>query len=403
MVEPIKVLIVDDVEETRKNLRKILSFEDRMDVVGEAENGYQAIDKACQYKPDIILMDINMPDLDGIQATERISMKCPNTSVIVVSVQGENDYLRRAMLAGAKEYLIKPFSPDELNQTIIHVHERNKQRTNQVYAHQVLEQGFVESPKVISMISGKGGVGKSTIAVNLAVSLKKFHKKVVVVDLDLMFGDIATLFNVKVKETIYHVVQEMERLDSETILPYLSETAYGVNILPAPIRPEQGEMVTGKHVEKIIRLLKETHDYIIVDTPAFLSDPVLALDQSDFILLINTLHVPVLRHNKTILDVMNSLHFPIDRVRTIINRSDLDTGVRVKDVKMALGMEPYRLLPEDKYVNISINQGEPLFEVKPNSKWSRQLQKLAKQILAEDDRKTSESWFNRLLSDKKKA
>ncbi len=156
MVDIIKVLIVDDIEETRKNLRKVLSFEERFDVVGEAENGFQAIDMACKYKPDIILMDINMPDLDGIQATERINSKCPNASVIVTSVQGENEYLKRAMLAGAKEYLIKPFSPDEINQTIINVFERNKQRTSQVYAHQVLEKGLVESPKVISLISGKG-------------------------------------------------------------------------------------------------------------------------------------------------------------------------------------------------------------------------------------------------------
>ncbi len=216
-----------------------------------------------------------------------------------------------------------------------------------------------------------------------------------------MFGDIAALFNLKVKESIYHVVQEMERLDGETILPYLLETEQGIHILPSPIRPEQSEIITGKHVEKILRLLKETHDYVIVDTPALLSDPVLALEQSDFILLINTLNIPVLRHNKTILEIMKSLDFPIERVRSLINRSDLDTGVTQKDVKTALGMEAYRLIPDDKFVDIAINRGEPLLEMKPNGKASKQMNSLAKQIIAEDDRKKASSWFKRPRSNTK--
>ena len=403
MTEWIRVLIVDDIEETRTNIRKALSFESRIDVVGEAENGFQAIDMACKYKPDIILMDINMPDLDGIQATERISLKCPTASVIVISVQGEQDYLRKAMLAGAKEFLIKPFSPDELIQAVVTVYDKNKQRSVQVYAHQVLEQGYVKSPKIITVFSGKGGVGKSLISANLAAGLNALNKKVVVLDLDLMFGDVAAMFNLKVKETIYHVVQEIDKLDAESLLPYLLETKSGVRVLAAPLRPEQSEIITGKHVEKILRLLKETHDYVIVDTPAQLTDPVLALDQSNLTLLVNTLNVPVLRHNRTVLEVMDTLNYPTDRVRLIINRADLDTGVKPKDIKTALGMEPYILLPEDKYADLSINRGEPLVEMKPNSKWAKQMTKLIEMVFSEDERKKSESWLSRFSWRRKRA
>ena len=389
----IKVLIVDDIEETRINLRKILGFEKRIDIVGEAENGYKAIDFAIKYKPDIILMDINMPELDGIQATKKLNLKCPNSSVIIISVQGEKEYLKRAMLAGAKEFLIKPFSPEEVNQTIINVYELHKQRSNQVYAHQVLESGLVQSPKVITVFSGKGGVGKSLISINLAVALKKARKRVVVIDLDLMFGDVAALFNIKVKETIYHVVQEIDKLDGESILPFLSDSKYGVKVLPAPIRPEHSEKITGKHIEKILRLLRESFDYIIVDTPAFLTDSVLALDSSDLILLVNSLNIPVLRHNKTVLEIMGSLNFPIEKVRLVINRADLKTGVKPKDIKVALGMEPYSVLSDESFVDISINRGEPLIELKPFIRWTKQINRLVKQIIAEDERKKSSKWF----------
>ncbi len=399
--EVIKILVVDDIEETRINLRKVLSFENRMDVVGEATNGYEAIDMACKYKPDIILMDINMPELDGIQATEKITSKCPSSLVIVISVQGESEYLRRAMLAGAKEFLIKPFSPDEINQTIINVHEKNKQRADQVYAHQVLGNGYVEAPKIVTIFSGKGGVGKSLIATNLAVGLKKKHKRVVILDLDLMFGDVAALFNLKVKETIYHVAQELDKLDSDTILPFLIETKSGIKVLPAPVKPEHSEIITGKHIEKILRLLKGNFDYIIVDTPSLLTDPVLALEVSDLILMINTLNIPVLRHNRTVIDVMKTLNFPIDRIRLVINRANLNTGVKPKDIKTALGMDAYRLLPEEKYVDISINQGEPLLIQKPNYSWTRQMNKLVMQILAEDKRKRISGWINKINKNKK--
>lgn len=399
----IKVLIVDDIEETRVNLRKALAFEDRIDIVGEATDGYQAIDLACKYKPDIILMDINMPEMDGIQATERIALKCPTSSVIMVSVQGEKEYLKRAMLAGAKEFLIKPFSPDEVNQTIINVYELDKQRNTQVYAHQMVDKGFVESSKVITLFSGKGGVGKSLIAVNLAVALARNQKKVVIVDLDLMFGDIASLFNIRPKETIYHVVQEIDRLDGESIRPFLTEAAEGVMVLSAPVRPEHSEIITGKHVEKILRLLRESFDYIIVDTPAFLTDPVLALDSSDLIFLVNTLNVPVLKHNKTVLELMGSLNFPIKNIRLLLNRSDLDTGIMPKDVKIALGMEPYRILPEDSSVELSINRGEPLVQLKQNGKWSRQIEKLAEQIIAENGRAAGRKFFKPFITRRKKA
>lgn len=401
--ELIKVLIVDDIEETRANLRKALAFEDRIDIVGEASDGYQAIDMACKYKPNIILMDINMPDMDGIQATERIALKCPASSVIMVSVQGEKEYLKRAMLAGAKEFLIKPFSPDEVNQTIINVYELDKQRNSQVYAHQMVDKGFVESSKVITLFSGKGGVGKSLIAVNLAVALARNQKKVAIVDLDLMFGDVASLFNLRPKETIYHVVQEIDRLDGESIRPFLMEATEGVKVLSAPVRPEHSEIITGKHVEKILRLLKESFDYVIVDTPAFLTDPVLALDSSDFIFLVNTLNVPVLRHNKTVLDLMESLNFPVQNIRMLLNRSDLDTGIMSKDVKIALGMEPYRILPEDSSVELSINRGEPLVQLKQNSKWSKQIEKLAQQIIAENGRATGRQFLKPFITRRKKA
>ena len=124
MTDRIRVLIVDDIPETRDHLSKLLGFESDIEVVGAAASGAEAIEQAGQLLPDVILMDINMPDMDGIAATERLSAEVPSAAVVMMSVQGEADYLRRSMLAGAREFLVKPFSSDELTASIRQVYIR---------------------------------------------------------------------------------------------------------------------------------------------------------------------------------------------------------------------------------------------------------------------------------------
>src|SRR4030081_3288199 len=97
-----------------------------MEVAATAGGGQEAVNLAKQHRPHVILMDINMPDMDGITATEIISNTVPESPIIMMSVQGEQDYLRRSMLAGAREFLVKPFSADELINAIRHVHELEK-------------------------------------------------------------------------------------------------------------------------------------------------------------------------------------------------------------------------------------------------------------------------------------
>src|SRR6266849_445416 len=91
----IKVLIVDDIPRTLGNLQKLLSFEPDIQVVGTASNGKEAIELTKKTNPDIVLMDVNMPIMDGIQATAALAQEVPNSPVIIMSFQGERDYLRR--------------------------------------------------------------------------------------------------------------------------------------------------------------------------------------------------------------------------------------------------------------------------------------------------------------------
>ena len=130
MATEIQVLIVDDISSTLDNLKKLLSFEDDIQVIATATNGREAVDTAKQVHPDVVLMDVNMPEMDGIQATELLATEAPGSPVIIMSVQGERDYLRRAMQSGAREFLIKPFSGDELIASIRRVHQLEQRKEN---------------------------------------------------------------------------------------------------------------------------------------------------------------------------------------------------------------------------------------------------------------------------------
>src|SRR5689334_2159305 len=178
MADQIRVLIVDDIPETRDHLSKLLGFESDIEVIGAAASGREAIELASKLLPDVVLMDINMPDMDGISATERLSAEVPTAAVVMMSVQGEADYLRRSMLAGAREFLVKPFSSDELTASIRQVYTREREKLSRMAASPAAAglggssangtDDGTHDGQVIAIFSPQGGVGRTTLAVNLA-------------------------------------------------------------------------------------------------------------------------------------------------------------------------------------------------------------------------------------------
>lgn len=126
-MKKIRVLIVDDISNTRESIRRLLEFENDIEVIGEAADGPEAL-RLADSRPDIILMDINMPGMDGIHTTELLVTRIPESTVVMMSVQGDQAYVRRAMMAGAKEFIIKPFKGSELANTIYKVYEAQKQK-----------------------------------------------------------------------------------------------------------------------------------------------------------------------------------------------------------------------------------------------------------------------------------
>src|ERR1700690_4215917 len=159
MADKIRVLIVDDVADTRENVRKLLQFEADVDVVGAARSGKEGIKLSQELDPDVVLMDINMPDIDGISATESIRQKSPQIQVIILSVQNDQNYMRRAMLAGARDFLTKPPVGDELISAIRRAGEMSRSERSKSAQARVasvaLGAGQVAGPGLVSLSQGK--------------------------------------------------------------------------------------------------------------------------------------------------------------------------------------------------------------------------------------------------------
>jgi len=137
----LRVLIADDIQETRRNTRVMLTMNPEVEVIAVASNGREALELAREKNPDLAILDINMPEMDGLSAFEEMRKINPDIVCIIISAEKENQTLRRAMSVGAREYLIKPFTVDEINLAVYNVGQRILQkRQNRVKIDNVREE-----------------------------------------------------------------------------------------------------------------------------------------------------------------------------------------------------------------------------------------------------------------------
>ncbi|TMG53505.1 MAG: response regulator [Chloroflexi bacterium] len=395
--DKIRILIVDDIADTRDNLAKLIGFEPDMEVAGTADGGQAAVNMAKKERPNVILMDINMPDMDGITATEIISNTVPDAPIIMMSVQGEQDYLRRSMLAGAREFLVKPFSADELINAIRHVHELEKVKRAR-YAAAAPAAAAPANPlapagaprvtgEIITFFSPKGGVGRTTIATNLAVALHQLSQKpVVLVDGSLPFGDIAVILNMSPKaKTIADLIGSFDNTDSDVLESVLVSHSTGIKVLLAPPTPESAELITGANMKHILELLRERYAYIVVDTwPSFQEQVITMLDVADVILTLMTLEITSLKNVRVFMEIAEKLGYGSDKVQLVANRNDSSGGIKASDVEASLGRKiPHTIVSDGRTLVLAVNRGVPFVISHRESQVAKDIFTLAQRISAE--------------------
>jgi pilus assembly protein CpaE len=251
--------------------------------------------------------------------------------------------------------------------------------------------------RIVTVFSPKGGTGKTCIATNTAAAAAKYEdKKALLLDLDLQFGDAAIMLGIEPEKTIYDLVVAPGELDTEKLSGYVTRHPCGLDILPAPLRPEDAELVTEAKLGQLLEVARESYDVIVVDTSPFFHGPMLAtLDLTDELLLLCGLDVPTIKNVRLALQTLELLSFPEDRIRVVLNRSNSKVGMKPGEVEGALDVKVRFEVPSDRAVPISVNRGNPAVLADGKGDFARAVRAMTAQLVVESDTAAKRRWFGR--------
>ena len=377
----IRVLLADESARIIENLRKRLGQEEDLTVCAVAGDGDTALQEALRTQPNVAVVDAGLPGMDGIQTTEMLVQYLPNTGVILLSMEAENEAFRRAMLAGAREFLQKPFSGDELVSAIRRVHAYG-QRKGTPAAAPAADAGADAPPsrggKLFTVVGAKGGVGKSAIAANLAVSLSRTCR-VALLDCSLQFGDIGILLNITAERTIADLAANNAVADHDVVEEVMVDGPGGVRVLAAPISPELADYVTTQHLRALIEQLRRTYDCIVVDTATHLSEISLDLvEMADKVLVITDLSTTGVKNARLLQAVMGVLKVDPARFVLVVNHRDGAGELERSYVENVLKTAATAEIPYDpNVVATSIARGVPFVLSQPQSQAAVRIARLA--------------------------
>jgi pilus assembly protein CpaE len=329
--------------------------------------------------------------MDGIAATELLTTRVPTAATIMMSVQGEADYLRRSMLAGAREFLVKPFSSDELTASIRQVYSREQEKIGRLAVPAVVVPAAAarEPGRIVAIFSPKGGVGRTAIAVNLAVAAAESGRRIILVDGSFQFGDVGVLLNLNPKtKSIADLVPVLEAGEPESFESFLTPHASGIHVLLAPPSPEMAELVTPFVVKQVLEGLRAHSDLVVVDCTSSFNEPTLAvLDIADTILTILTLEITSIKNIRLFLEVADQLGYPKEKLELVLNRADSALGIRVADVEHSLGRKvDHTIVSDGRSVVYALNRGVPFFTSNREAQVSQDLLKIATNLLGRTER-----------------
>ena len=370
-----RVIVIDQDQVARSEVQKMLALSG-FAVLGEAGYGIEAVSLAKDTEPDVIVIAIEEPVIRALQTVEAVADLLPQSPLVAYSSIKDAASMRKGMLAGVSDYLVTPVQEEDLINSIHGVLAQEERRRARI-------SGDVDEPvacgTVLTVFGAKGGIGKTTISTNLATALvQKTNQSVVLVDLDTRFGDVAILMDIPVERSIADLAASEDEINREILQDCLYTHNTGVTILPAPVRPTDWRNVHAGHIERVVMLLAQSYDYVILDTPGTFNDIVArSLELATMVLLVATVDMASLKDTLLAIDMLRSWNYPQEKVKLVINATNEASNVQPQEVKRMLGREVFWAIPYDRNISTSTQLGMPVVVTKPSSKAAESLVELA--------------------------
>jgi pilus assembly protein CpaE len=293
--------------------------------------------------------------------------------VIVVASDASSDLLEEALEADVADVLPLPQTTENAVFAV-----RKASRSGGHPAAAPTRRG-----RIVTVFSPKGGTGKTVLSTNLAAAFAKDEgKRTLLVDLDLQFGDTAIVLGIEPDKTIHDLVAAPGQLDTEKLSGYVTKHESGLDILPAPLRPEDAELVTDAKLSRLLEVARESYDVIVVDTSPFFYGPMLVtLDRTDELLLVCGLEVTTVKNVRLALQTLELLSFPSKRVGVVLNRANTKVGIKRGEVESALETKVRFEVPSDRAVPLSVNRGNPAILSESGSGFAKAIREMARALV----------------------
>ena len=385
-VNKMKLLLLADSETERLEITEMLKNIDYIHLAGDSIDENQTWESLERATVDIFLMG-SCSTGSRYAFAEKVSKQFPNTSIIMMEAELLEETMHNALFAGAKDVLIKPIDPEKLMNAIYRIQQLQERTvvTKAEAPQKKLRKS--ELGQVYTVFSTKGGVGKTFVSINLAASLAKNpEKRVVLVDLDLDFGNAALALNLYPKFTITDVIDDIRHMDSDLIESYLIPHESGIKVLPANLQPNMNDFINAEHIHVILEALRESFDYVIVDMPGRFVETIMpALALADQLLVITTPELSAVRNIKVLLVTLKDLNFPQSKIRIVLNKEDLRGEIKKNDVETTLNKKVDAAIGLDyRRVLSSLNRGVPLVYEYPKNTLSKNFEKMCAKFIQDE-------------------